>query len=649
MSPTGLNTLAPMLFTPEAHEALVDEPWSTERARTAIASIAADAESAFDDGWPMHPQDVVEDGDASTRFRNVYDGGAGVVEAFHRLAQRGFVELRRDYVPYLERSLEVQPDFPDDDTERSLWNGETGIRLVLQRLAPTQANLERLSELIAANERDERCDLMWGSPGTILTGRELGLDVTASIEWLQGQRDTDGLWTQQIHGRTSRCLGPAHGFAGCVLALGDVAGVSETLERFAVEEDGLVNWLPYAEMRQLDGHRDGQIRTQWCHGAPGIVATLAYLLDEEAAVAGGELTWRAGPLRKGAGLCHGTAGNGYAFLALLERTGDERWLERARTFAMHAAGQVEHSRSDQGRGRYTLWTGDLGTALYLADCTDGGGRTAPPVGRARACARPGDQSARNASRRPASSSSSRSYRARQRRERLEHDAPVLDAPDARDEPVDEERLRDVAVHADDRLPVLLRKHARPVREREQHVVPLRQEANGRGRLGVRQRRARDVEELAAVLVAEAAQRLEPVERALELGHVHHAPGDDVTARRGPERGEVATEDLGARLGRVVRLRLLDRDEAARGRARSRAPSRGGAGRARARARRCQARRASMPVSPCSRSRCASASAVVTGPPPRALAPTARGASPGTTPTGSSSRSSPPGGASSHGG
>ena len=89
-------------------------------------------------------------------------------------------------------------------------------------------------------------------------------------------------------------------------------------------------------------------------------------------------TWRAGPLAKGANLCHGTAGNGYAFLALHERTGDERWLTRARAFAMHAAGQVEHSRSAYGRGRYTLWTGDLGTALYLADCTDGGGELPLP-------------------------------------------------------------------------------------------------------------------------------------------------------------------------------------------------------------------------------------------------------------------------------
>src|SRR5437773_906840 len=279
-----------MLFTPEAHEALADEPWSAERARAAIASIVADAESAFDDGWPMHPQD--EDDDTSaTDLWTVYLGGAGVVDALHRLARRGFVELRRDYVPYLERPLEAQPDFPDDDPERSLWMGATGIRLVLQRLAPSQANLERLSELIAANERDERSELMWGSPGTILAGRELGLDVTASIEWLRGRRDTEGLWTQQLYGHSRRFLGPAHGFAGCVLALGDVDAVSETLQHFAVEEDGLVNWPPLPGQRLGEGSRDGQIRVQWCHGAPGIVATLGHLLDEDLAVGGGELTW----------------------------------------------------------------------------------------------------------------------------------------------------------------------------------------------------------------------------------------------------------------------------------------------------------------------------------------------------------------------
>jgi Lanthionine synthetase C-like protein len=366
-----------MLFQPEAHEKVTDKPWSAERARAAIATIVAETEDAFDDGWLTHPLDVDEDGDATTRFRTVYFGGAGVVSGLHRLEQRGFVELRHDYLPYLERSLEAGPEFPGYDSERSLWMGETGIRLVLQRRAPSQANLERLTQLIAANERDERRELMWGSPGTILAGRELGLDVSASVAWLRDQRDAESLWTQDLYGQSKRWLGPVHGAAGCVLALAERGDVSETFRRFAVEEDGLVNWPSRAGMT-LDANGDGRIRTQWCHGAPGIVGTLAHLLDEELAGAGGELVWRAGPLRKGANLCHGTAGNGYTFLALLERLGDEQWLARARAFAMHTAQQVAQSRAEYGRGRYTLWTGDVGAALYLADCLDGGGKLPLP-------------------------------------------------------------------------------------------------------------------------------------------------------------------------------------------------------------------------------------------------------------------------------
>jgi Lanthionine synthetase C-like protein len=366
-----------VLFSPEAHERLAGDAWSGKRARAAVAAIVADTDDAFDDGWPTHPRDVVGTVDASRPQRSVYWGGAGVVAGLHRLAQRGLIELRRDYVTYLERSIDAEPDLPREDGRRSLWMGECGIRLVLQRLAPSPANLDRLAGLIAANERDERRELMWGSPGTILAGHELRLDVTASEDWLHSQRDDDGLWTQRLYGSERRFLGPAHGFAGCVLALRDVPDVTKTLERHAVVDGGLTNW-PRLAGAPLDDAQDGQIRVQWCHGAPGIVATLAHLLDEEVAVAGGELTWRAGPLRKGASLCHGTAGNGYAFLALLRRTGDERWLERARAFAMHAVAQVEQARSDNGRGRYSLWTGDLGTALYLADAMDGSGEPLLP-------------------------------------------------------------------------------------------------------------------------------------------------------------------------------------------------------------------------------------------------------------------------------
>jgi hypothetical protein len=351
-----------LLFSPEAHEPLTESPWSADRAHAAIAAIVAGAEQAYDDGWSVHPLDA--DDFMPEKPRTLYLGSAGVIAALHRLGSP------RDWAPELERALESAPDFPDEDSQRSLWMGEVGIRLVLQRLAPSLENGERLAELIAANARDERCELMWGSPGTILAGKELGLDVTSSVEWLRARRDDDGLWTQHLYGEVGRSLGPAHGFAGCALALGDLPGVTETLERFAVHEDGLVNWPPRAGLR-IDQNGDGLIRTQWCHGAPGIVAILAPEIDAELAIAGGELVWRAGPVRKGGGLCHGTAGNGYAFLALFTCTGDEVWLARARAFAMHAIEQVERARTAYGAGRYSLWTGDPGTAVYLADCIAG--------------------------------------------------------------------------------------------------------------------------------------------------------------------------------------------------------------------------------------------------------------------------------------
>jgi Lanthionine synthetase C-like protein len=357
-----------VLYQPEAHELLAGEPWNAERVRDAIRGIAAEAEATFDDGWDAHPLDEIEG-----KLRAIYLGGAGVVDALRRLSQRGLVDVQRDYVSYLERSLEALVDFPENDPRRSLWMGETGIRLVLQRLAPSSENLDELSRLISGNSRDERRELMWGSPGTMLAARELGLDDlwAMSADWLRGERDSDGLWEQHLYGERRRFLGPAHGFAGCVLALGHDELAAEVAQQFAVERDGLANW-PALAGGEL-GARDGTIRTQWCHGAPGIVASLAGLLDEDLALAGGELVWRAGPLVKGANLCHGTAGNGYAFLALFARTDDEQWLARARAFAMHAIDQVELARSTYGRGRHTLWTGDPGTALYLADCLDGNG------------------------------------------------------------------------------------------------------------------------------------------------------------------------------------------------------------------------------------------------------------------------------------
>jgi hypothetical protein len=118
--------------------------------------------------------------------------------------------------------------------------------------------------------------------------------------------------------------------------------------------------------------RDGRRCLQWCTGAPSIVCGAWDFLDEELVLAGAELVWQAGAHgdEKGHGLCHGTAGNGYALLKAFARTADDRWLERARRFAVHALAQAERIAAADGRRRYSLFTGDVGTALFAAACLD---------------------------------------------------------------------------------------------------------------------------------------------------------------------------------------------------------------------------------------------------------------------------------------
>ena len=270
-----------------------------------------------------------------------------------------------------------------------LFAGESGPILAAWRIEPSPELADDLFALVRANVGNEAVEIMWGAPGTMLAAQAM-LDWTGDDRWAEAWRESaeavwaarenDGLWTNRIYGRTIKGgLGPPHGLVGNVHALLPALDDSrrEQLERetaavlagAARSENGLSNWPRLAEGDAED------LRLQWCHGAPGVVTTAADYLDEELLLAGAELIWQAGPpgMEKGSGICHGTAGNGHAFLKVFERTGDELWLDRARRFAVHAVEQVER----RGKGRYSLFTGDVGVALYVADCLDG--RSAYPV------------------------------------------------------------------------------------------------------------------------------------------------------------------------------------------------------------------------------------------------------------------------------
>ncbi len=361
-----------MLWRPGEHEAVTEQAWDPALAGDAIRAIVADAQSAYSDGsWPGHPlDDVAEDESVCS----LYLGSAGMIWALAQLGSS--LDVAAAVSAALNR-YRAAPDFGADAHAPSLWMGESGLLVAAEKTGSDAADVDRLSELVRDNRQHPTWELMWGSPGTILAARACGLqdEWQESAELLYEQWDqSSDMWRHDLYGQIRPHLGPAHGFAGNVHALRgfveeDVlrARVARLLTRTAAREDGLVNWppvdRPYSESAS-------SIRVQWCHGAPGIIATLGDLMPRELTIGGGELIWRAGPLRKGAGLCHGTAGNGFAFLTLHELTGDSRWLQRARRFAMHAIEQVDRERARRGRGRYTLWTGDIGVALYLRSCID---------------------------------------------------------------------------------------------------------------------------------------------------------------------------------------------------------------------------------------------------------------------------------------
>jgi hypothetical protein len=326
-----------VIYDEQKHEPLAGGAWDERLARYAIADIVDETIS----GGP--PEES-----------GVYAGAAGELHAL--------------------RTLGADTDWPLGAGDGpGFAEGEVGIALVAGDAARFRAAAHACID-------DPWNELLYGAGGALVAAQLLGEDEVAraaiSRLWSTWSFDSNlraCIWTQAFDDRCERMLGFAHGLAGNAYALLRAAGlqsrdhqtevmhrVVETLERTALRERGLANWPPAWDSRP------DELRLQWCHGAPGVVCALAgapaHGRLDALLLAGGELVWHAGPLRSGAGLCHGTAGNGWAFLKLLRRTRDRKWLERARRFAMHAIGQRTGERG--------LWVGDLGVALYLHACIE---------------------------------------------------------------------------------------------------------------------------------------------------------------------------------------------------------------------------------------------------------------------------------------
>ena len=383
------------LFDPAAHEPLDATSWSEARALFTVDAIVASALDSYraEQLWPIHPRDVEsEDLARPCGYTSMYLGAAGVAWALERLGAASPIGANELVAAFEEA--------PDEKMTHGLLVGDVGVVVAAHRLDPLGGWDDRLERSVRdAISRPEQ-ELMWGTAGSVLAALTVFREThdqrwrvvaKEAIEdlWSSWKLDDElscRIWTQDLYGSIRRFLGPIHGYAGnamALLAAPDLLG-EERLEelrhecaalttRTARASDELVNWAPLVEVpagAALD-------RVQLCHGAPGMIIGLDRVpagfdphLDE-LFLAGGELTWRAGPLCKGSNICHGTAGNGFAFLKLFSRTGDELWLERARAFATHAIGQRERDLERFGQGHHSLWTGDLGLAFYLRACVNG--------------------------------------------------------------------------------------------------------------------------------------------------------------------------------------------------------------------------------------------------------------------------------------
>lgn len=387
-----------MLYDPTRHEPITKNLWDQDIAELEIKSIVDDIEQSLLPGacWPTHPLDAESYPKDGPKW-SFYAGAAGVLHALLILNRYGYKTtdlsglLPTIYLSFLQS--------PDVSLEPGLQIGKMGILGPMILAQPENQKIR--NQLIRCME--ETIDLPLyeitsGQSGMMHLALALYRKTKKSCwkkmyvrgaeslmsNWKRDSLTGEWLWESKIFGPSRHYYGACHGIAGNANILLQGADLLPenyahmiiertvfTLNISAKRDANMTNWILCTKPD------NDKLLIQWCHGAAGIVTAMARtpkndssnskLLDDLLRSTG-ELVWQAGPLSKGSNICHGTSGNGYAFLYLYQRTRNSIWLDRARKFAVHAIEQRQKHRSHYRQGRYTLWTGDAGLAIYLHHC-----------------------------------------------------------------------------------------------------------------------------------------------------------------------------------------------------------------------------------------------------------------------------------------
>jgi hypothetical protein len=389
------------IYDPSRHEPVDGGAWDPAVIRQEIHRIIDDFQITLrgTGDWPTHPLD---DETRKPKWA-LYSGAAGAVASLRILRNAGYdvndpsLVLPKIHTCYLKN--------PDYGYETGLQLGEIGILTPAVLADPDDRLLsDRLVKCMQSTVGHPAREITSGETGMMHAAltlfrqtneqrwKDLYCTGARSLweAWSEHPESNAWLWRSHIFGSVRYYYGACHGLAGNTHAFlrgadllpkewieALIERTAQTLSAAALREGTNVNWSLSAESDPVRQKR----LVQWCHGAAGIVTALGCVGTFEHADSrrldalikdAAELVWNAGPLKKGPGLCHGTAGNGYAFLGLYHFGGEDRWLHRARQFAMHAIRQCRRARAQYGQGRYTLWTGDGGLAVYLHHCLNPG-------------------------------------------------------------------------------------------------------------------------------------------------------------------------------------------------------------------------------------------------------------------------------------
>ncbi|XP_076827463.1 lanC-like protein 2 [Brachyhypopomus gauderio] len=332
---------------------------------------------------------------------STYTGWTGISLLYlqlHRLSQDGsHLQRALDYVKRTLRNLNARRvTFLCGDA------GPLAVAAVVHHRLQNQADsnecitkLLQLQRSVISQDTEIPDELLYGRAGylyaLLYVNKEIGPDtvdkgtiakvVTAIME--------SGKNLSREEKKTERCpllyewhkkqyVGAAHGLAGIYyMLLQPMAKVNPDVLSELVRPS--IDYLRHKKFRSgnypssLSNETDRLVH--WCHGAPGVVHLLVmahkvfkddkYLKD---AVECGEVIWQRGLLRKGYGLCHGTAGNGYTFLSLYKLTQEPKYLYRACKFAEWCLDYGTHGCRIPDRP-YSLFEGMAGAIHFLSDLT----------------------------------------------------------------------------------------------------------------------------------------------------------------------------------------------------------------------------------------------------------------------------------------